>query len=205
MFVSQALLLIWSRRYGAFWLTPLTLPSSLAGRWRKRAGARKPRLSKQRYFRAFFLTAFLTAFFAAFLTVFFFLAANRLHLLLVVRSVTRARLTFKEESRGSTEPRLLLVTKRKRSSCYYFFFFAAGFFFPAVFFAAFFFAAIIITSFAFFTTQLVASLQPTGLRRGASMTKSPRRWRLCEMGRALASCWLPLWLQPRVASPYKLF
>jgi hypothetical protein len=73
----------------------------------------------------------------------FFLAAIFIHLLLVIRVVPQSSWTswrthIKEESRGSTEPRLDGLSKKRRSN--YFFFFAA--FFAAGFFAAFFLAAI---------------------------------------------------------------
>ena len=45
-------------------------------------------------------------------------------------------------------------------------------------------------------------LQPHGFRRGPSWMRTPRRWRMIEMVRFLVSGPLPLWWQPRAASPY---
>src|SRR5206468_13066611 len=47
-------------------------------------------------------------------------------------------------------------------------------------------------------------LQPHGIRRGPLCIRTPRRWRLNEMTRFLASGPSPLWWQPRAASPYKV-
>src|SRR5438132_2435171 len=50
----------------------------------------------------------------------------------------------------------------------------------------------------------VPPLQPHGLRRGSSWMRTPRRRRTSKMVRFLASGPLPLWWQPRVASPYEV-
>ena len=103
----------------------------------------------------------------------------------------------------------------------YFFFevFFAAFF--AGFFAAFFFAAInayllllkMWTRGSFGLCGVVRHGQDdsrTHLLRNPTdssrtlMKRIPRRWRLIEMVRSLASGPLPLWRQPRAASPYKL-
>ena len=83
---------------------------------------------------------------------------------------------------------------------YFFFVDFLAAFLAAGFFAAFFFAAIN----AYLLLLLMWTRSVThGLRRGPSGMRIPKRWWRCEMVRSLASGPLPLWWQPRAASPYK--
>ena len=101
----------------------------------------------------------------------------------------RAGPASKEESRGSTEPRLALTNEKRKRSCYYFFFLAAGFFLAAVFFAAFFLAAIIHNLLREFCrpdgfhfcnpSRFAAEPQRRGLRDLGGFTKWVAHSRLC--------------------------